>query len=84
MEIDKYSDSGVLIALSEPGQLHVPEKGIDRSLASALEPHVGARLYAPGRAKTNIDWAVMIFSPHCAQPLATCSPVPLPPSSALH
>jgi hypothetical protein len=80
MEFDEQSNSGFPVALSAPGQLDAREKGIDNRPALSL----GLRMYAPGVAKTKVDWAVMIFGRHCMQTLASRSAAPPPSSSAIH
>ena len=80
MEFDEQSNSGFPVALSAPGQLDVREKGID----SPPAPSLGLRMYAPRVAKTNVDWAVMIFCGHCTQTLASRSAAPPPSSSTIH
>jgi hypothetical protein len=69
MEFDEQSNSGLPVALSAPGQLDAREKRID----SPPAPSLGLRMYAPRVAKTNVDWAVMIFCLHCTQTLTSRS-----------
>jgi hypothetical protein len=80
MEFDEHSNFGFPVALSAPGQLDVMEKGID----SPPAPSLGLRMYAPGVAETNVDWAVMIFCLHCTQTLASRSAAAPPSSSTIH
>lgn len=65
MEFDEQSNSGFPVALSAPGQSNLTEKDIDSALAYSLEPCVGAPMHAPGRARTHVDSAVMVFGSHC-------------------
>lgn len=84
MKSDEESNSGFPVALSAPGQLNVPEEGIDNPLSSSLEACTGLRMHATRLAKTNVDSAVMVFGLHCTRTLVARSAVPLPSSSTIH
>jgi hypothetical protein len=84
MDFDEQGDSGFPVALSAPARLDVTERDIDGPLTSSSTPRTEARMQAPGRARTDVDWAVMVFSLHWTQTLAARSAAPPSSSSTIH
>ena len=84
MDFDEQNNFGFPVTLSAPGQLNVTEKRIDSPLASSLKACTGARMHARGLANTNVELAVIVFSPYCTQMFAARPDAPLPSSSTVH
>ncbi|MDQ2962047.1 MAG: hypothetical protein M3R31_02640 [Pseudomonadota bacterium] len=83
MEFDE-SNSGFPVALRAPGRLNVTESVVYCRLASASDGVAGARMHAPGLARTSVDSAVLVFGQHCTQMLDTRSAAAPSSSSTVH